>query len=159
MYLVTLGKTRYFVTGSSTPQVWAAMSACICRQSGSLTLGTVERTMNVNSVWTKCSQDPVNSPSGRAQKWQAQRRVTPESVRTGKLIYTLPSFQVLFSREKPAATAESCESSLLLLLLYRSGEGLPCPCHASLEHGHGMAVIARMLFCSWSSLLLAATPA
>lgn len=63
-----------------------------------------------------------------------------ESVRTGRLTYKLPSFQVLFSGEKPAATAGSCESSLLLLLPHKSEEGPPCPWHASLEQGHGMAV-------------------
>lgn len=40
------------------------VSACICRQSGSLTLGNVKCAMNLNSVLTKCSRDPVNSPSG-----------------------------------------------------------------------------------------------
>lgn len=156
MYLVILGRTWFFVTSSSAPQVWAVMSACICRQSGSLTLGNVKCTMNVNRVWTKCSGVLSTAPQdkhGCDKHSSRSQTVTPESLRTGKLIYNLPSFQGLFSREKPAATAESCASSLLLLQLYKSEKGPPCPCHASLEQGHGMAVHSKdaILFLKFTS--------
>lgn len=97
-----------FVNSSPAPWVWAVMYACTCRQPGSLTLGNVKCAMNLNSVLTKCSQDPVNSPSGGVCMWQALWKVWGSHPREDDnwLVFSLPSFQVL-SPQKAAATAKN----------------------------------------------------
>lgn len=145
-----------FVTSSSAPQVWAVMSACNCRQSGSLTLGNVKHTMNVNSVWTKCSQDPVNSPSGRARMWQAQRQVPASHSRECKdwKAYLQPPFLPgAFLQGKAHCCSRKVASRYSCSTKGRSVS--LAPAMPVWSKAMVWLSIVRMLFCSWSSLLLA----
>lgn len=86
------------------------MSACICRQSGSLTLENVKCAMNLGSVLTKCSRDPVNRPSGDKHVCDVHcgrsESVTSEKLTVKRLSRSLPFFQVLFCREQAADAAK-----------------------------------------------------
>lgn len=124
------------------------MSACICRQSGSLTLGNVKCAMNLNSVLTKCSRDPVNSPSGGVCTPRALWQVPASRPREGEdwEAYLQPpllpgAFQqgkgCCYSKEPSYQSRRSHERSLWVLLPHRSEEGPPCHWHSNWEQGHG----------------------
>lgn len=91
------------------------MSVCICRESGSLTLGNLKCATNLSSVLTKCSWGPVNSPSGDKHVCDMHcgrsESVTSEKLTVKRLTCNLPSFQVLFCREQDADAAKDTLAS------------------------------------------------
>lgn len=126
------------------------MSACICRQSGSLTLGNVKCAVNLNSVLTKCSRDPVNSPLGRVCMWQALWQVRTSYPREGEGwdAYLQPPFLsgaflqekgCCYSKEPSCQSCRSLERSLLVFLPHKSEEGPPCHWHCCWNQGHRLS--------------------
>lgn len=123
------------------------MSACICRQSASLTLENVRCAMSLNSVLTTCSRGPVSSPSGGAFLCQELRQVPAGHPGESKdweadLQPPLPPGAFLQGkgccyREEPCCqSCRNCGRSFLILLPHKGEEGPRCHWHPRWEHSH-----------------------